>query len=257
MYGGFALLSMTMDKPKILAGPLFYGRKVLWMGCAFIMTVVCASTADVIYSLRKTAAKSDREVAAFRERSHLLDTLRGAMLRSVLLPESDTGRAISKQDLPAAHSRVNQLLEEFRTSLEGGSDQATQQRLKDLRASIDIFWDQLPDFREVNHLHPHESSPLDQTPDRIQIRHIARQIMELNTQQQDSAEAQIHREQQSFQRELVSSVMLTLLVLFGFVLGISHRIRKTEYLAERLYLEVVRHAPNCRIRGPSRAGAGR
>jgi hypothetical protein len=45
---------MNIDKPDFLAQPLFSGRKILWFGCAFILVVMCLSTADIIYSLRKT-----------------------------------------------------------------------------------------------------------------------------------------------------------------------------------------------------------
>ena len=89
---------MTLNQPEIIAKPLFSGRKILWVGCAFILAVMCVSTADIIYSLRKTAVRSDAVISAFRQRSHLLDSLRGLMLRSALSPEGDSERGMGPRN---------------------------------------------------------------------------------------------------------------------------------------------------------------
>ena len=225
------------ERPEIIAKPLFSGRKILWVGCIFILAVMCISTADVIYSLRKTAVKSDAVVSAFRQRSRLLETLRTLMLRSALSPDSDGERAIESSDLPAAHLQANQILGRFGASLGASGDEATQQRLDDLKSSINQYWDSLPSIREQNASHP--ATALVRTPERRQIRHIAHQIMDLNKEQQDRAGAQLHAEHDRLQGELLISSLLSLAVVFALIAGISYRIKTTERFAEQQYREVV------------------
>ncbi|WP_246409787.1 sensor histidine kinase [Granulicella aggregans] len=227
------------DRTKIIAKPLFSGRKILWVGCVFILAVMCVSTADVIYSLRKTAAKSDAVVSGFRQRSRLLETLRTLMLRSALSPDSDGERAIESSDLPAAHLQANQILEQFGASLGASGDEATQQRLDDLKSSINQYWDSLPIIREQNASHPVTPPPFFRGAERRQIRHIARQIMELNREQQDRAGAQLHAEHDRLQGELLISSLLSLAVVFALIAGISYRIKTTERFAEQQYKDVV------------------
>jgi hypothetical protein len=62
------LKSMSIDTPDLLGQPLFSGRKILLFCCAFILVVMCLSTGDVIYSLRKTAGRSDAVVSASERR---------------------------------------------------------------------------------------------------------------------------------------------------------------------------------------------
>jgi signal transduction histidine kinase len=230
---------MTTDTPKDIAKPLFSGRRILWVGCAFIMAVMSVSTADIIYSLRKTAARSDAVISAFRHRTHLLNTLRGLMIRSALSPESDGDRAMDASELPAAHLQADQILEEFGKSLEASGDEATQEKLADLRYSINRYWDSLPDIREQNGKLPHSAPPPVGSPERKQIRHIARQIIALNTEQQDRAEAQLHAEQDHLQGELLVSSLLSVAVVFALIAAISYRIKHTERYAETQYLDVV------------------
>ena len=230
---------MTLNQPEIIAKPLFSGRKILWVGCAFILAVMCVSTADIIYSLRKTAVRSDAVISAFRQRSDLLDSLRGLMLRSALSPEGESERAIDTSDLPAAHQQANQILEQFGRSLEASGDESTQQRLGDLRKSLNDYWDSLPSIRQQNGQHLQTTAPLAGTPERKQIRHIARQIMDLNREQQDRAESQLHTEQNRLQDELLVSSLLSLLIVFGLIAGMSYRIKTTERYAEIQYQDVL------------------
>jgi signal transduction histidine kinase len=228
-----------LSKSDALDSPLASGRVVLWIGCAFILAVICITTADVLYSLRKTSAKSDAVVSAFRERSHLLEALRGLMLRSARSPESDAERGMDASDLPSAHLRANQLLETFRASLEASGDEATQQRLRDLRFSIDRYWDALPAMRAWNGEHPRGTTQVAETPGRKQVRHIARQIMDLNREQQDRAEAQLRIEQERLQREIVIASALSLFAIVGLIAGISFRIRTVELYAKQQYRDVL------------------
>ncbi|HVR27564.1 MAG TPA: sensor histidine kinase [Candidatus Polarisedimenticolia bacterium] len=230
---------MTTDTPKNIAKPLFSGRRVLWVGCAFIMAVMSFSTAEIIYSLRKTGARSDAVISAFRHRTHLLNALRGLMIRSARSPNSDGERAMDASELPAAHLQADQMLEEFGKSLEASGDEATQETLADLRNSINRYWDSLPDIREQNGKLPHSAPPSVGSPERKQIRHIARQIIALNTEQQDRAEAQLHAEQDHLQGELLVSSLLSVAVVFALIAAISYRIKRTERYAETQYLDVV------------------
>jgi signal transduction histidine kinase len=231
---------MSTQKPDFLTQPLFSGRKILWFGCAFILIVMCLSTADVIYSLRRTAGKSDAVVSAFRQRSRMLEKLRALMLRSALSPDSDDDRAIDTRDLPAAHTQANQILEQFETSLEASGDQATQQRLTDLTLSITQYWTSLPSIRKENSKQPQGTAlPFAGTPGRKQIRHIARQIMDLNREQQDRAEAQLRAEHGRLQEKLLISSSLSLFVVLALIGGMSYRIRSTERFAAKQYMDVV------------------
>lgn len=231
---------MDIEKPGFLAQPLFSGRKILWFGCVFILVVMCLSTADVIYSLRKTADRSEAVVSAFRQRSRMLDRLRALMLHSALPPNRDDDRAIDTRDLPGAHVQANQILEQFEKSLEASGDKATQQRLTDLTLSINQYWNSLPRIREENSRHPQTTPvPFTGMRGRKQIRHIARQIMELNREQQDRAGAQLRAEHDRLQEELLISSSLSLLVVLVLVGGMSYRIRSTERFAEKQYLDVV------------------
>ena len=231
---------MSIDKPDFSPQPLFSGRKILWLGSAFILVVMCLSTADVIYSLRKTAARSDAVVSAFRHRSHVLDNLRSLMLRSALSPDSDDDRAIDTSDLPDAHVQANQILEQFEQSLEASGDEATQRRLADLRYSIDQYWTSLPSIRDENSKHRQAiTGPFTGTPGRKQIRHIARQIMDLNREQQDRAEAQLHAEHSRLEKELLVTSTLSLFVVLALIGAVSYRMRNTERLAEEQYSDVV------------------
>jgi signal transduction histidine kinase len=230
---------MTTDRPKNIAKPLFSGSRVLWVGCAFILAVMCVSTADVIYSLRKTAVRSDAVISAFRQRTHLLDKLRGLMLRSALSPDSGGERAMDASELPATHLQANQLLEQFGKSIEANGDDATQQRLVDLKSSINQYWDALPDIREQNGKLPRATPPSPGSPERRQIRHIARQINALNREQQDRAESQLHSEQDRLQGELLISSLLSLVIVVALIAGMSYRIKRTERYAETQYLDVV------------------
>ncbi len=231
---------MGIDKPDFLAQPLFSGRKVLWLGCAIILIVLCLSTADVIYSLRETVRRSDGVVSAFRQRSRMLDGLRTLMLRSALSPGNDDDRAISTGDLPAEHVQANQILEQFERSLEASGDEATQQRLSDLRFSLNQYWVSLPGIREQNSKHPQVvPRPFSGTPARRQIRHIARQIMDLNREQQDRAELQLSAEHDRLEKELLISSGVSLFVVLALIGAISYRIRTTERFAEEQYLDVV------------------
>ena len=233
------MLPKATDTPEIIARSLFSGRKVLWIGCAFILAVMCVSTADIIYSLRKTSARSDAMVSAFRQRSHLLDALRGLMLRSALSPDNVVERAIDTSDLPAVHLQANNILEQFGQSLEASGDEVTQHRLADLRISMNQYWDSLPRIREQNAKSLQTTTPLAGTPGRKQIRHIARQIMDLNREQQDRAEAQLRSEHHRLQGELLISSSLSLIVVLALITGISYRIKTTERYAEQQYADVV------------------
>ncbi len=230
---------MKTNRPENIAKPLFSGRRILGIGCAFILAVMCVSTADVIYSLRKTAVTSDAVISAFRQRTHLLDILRGLMIRSALSPDSAGQRAMDASELPVAHLQANEVLEQFGKSLEGSGDDATQQRLADLNSSINRYWDSLPDIREQNGKLPHSTQPSAGSPGRRQIRHIARQIVALNREQQDRAEAQLQAEQGRLQGELLVSSLLSLVVVFALIAGMSYRIRRTERYAETQYMDVV------------------
>jgi signal transduction histidine kinase len=231
---------MSTEKPDFQTQPLFSGRKILWFGCAFILIVMCLSTADVIYSLRRTAGKSDAVVSAFRQRSRMLEKLRALMLRSALSPDGDDDRAIDTQDLPAAHTQANQILEQFETSLEASGDEATQQRLTDLTLSINRYWNSLPGIREENSKNPQATTvPSPGTAERRQIRHSARQIMDLNREQQDRAGAQLRAEHDRLQEELLISSSLSILVVLALIGAMSHRIKSTERFAEKQYLNVV------------------
>jgi signal transduction histidine kinase len=161
------------------------------------------------------------------------------MLRSARSPESDSERAIDTSDLPAAHQQANQILAQFGTSLESSGDQSTQQRLDDLKISINDFWNSLPGIRQQNGEHLQPTAPLAGTPERKQIRRIARQIMELNREQQDRAESQLHAEQNRLQGELLVSSLLSLVVVFALIAGMSYRIKRTERYAEIQYQDVV------------------
>ena len=212
----------------------------MWLGSAFILVVMCLSTADVIYSLRKTAARSDAVVSAFRHRSHMLDNLRSLMLRSALSPDFDDDRAINTSDLPGAHVQANQILEQFERSLEASGDEATQRRLADLRDSIDQYWRSLPGIREENSNHRQAmTGSFTGTPGRKQIRHIARQIMDLNREQQDRAEAQLRAEHHRLEKELLITSTLSLFVVLALIGAVSYRIRNTERFAEEQYSDVV------------------
>ena len=228
-----------MNRPENITGPLFSGRKILGICCAFILAVMCISTADIIYSLRKTAIRSDAVIYAFRQRTHLLDTLRGLMVRSALPPDSGSERAIDATELPVAHLQANAVLEEFARSLGASGDTATQQRLADLRSSINEYWDSLPDIREQNGKLPHSIQKTAGSAGRRQVRHIARQISWLNREQQDRAEAQLQAEQRHLQGELLVSSLLSLTVVFALIAGMSYRIRRTERYAETQYSDVV------------------
>jgi signal transduction histidine kinase len=232
---------MSIDTPDLLGQPLFSGRKILLFCCAFILVVMCLSTGDVIYSLRKTAGRSDAVVSAFRQRSRMLERLRALMLRSALSPDSDDDRAIDSGDLPGAHVQANQILKQFEKSLEASGDEATQQRLTDVTLSINQYWNSLPGIREENSKNPQAttaSSP--RTAERRQIRHIARQIMDLNREQQDRAEAQLRAEHERLQEELLISSSLSILVVLALIGGMSYRIKSTERFAEKQYLNVVK-----------------
>jgi signal transduction histidine kinase len=138
------------------------------------------------------------------------------------------------------HMQANQILEQFKKSLETSGDEATQQRLSDLTLSINQYWDSLPGIREENGEHPQAiTGPFARTPGRRQIRHIARQIMDLNREQQDRAEAQLRAEHERLQKELLLSSSLSLLVVLVLIGGMSYRIRSTERFAEKQYLDVV------------------
>ena len=230
---------MTIDRPENTAKPLFSGRKTLWVGCAFILAVMCVSTADVIYSLRKTAVRSDAVISTFRQRTHLLNTLRGLMVRSALTRDSGGQRALDASELPAAHVQANQVLEEFGKSLEATGDAGTQQKLADLRSSINDYWDSLPDIREQNGNLLQSTEPSAGSPERRQIRHIARQIGALNREQQDRTEAQLHAEQNRLQGELLVSSLLSLVAVFALIGGISYRMKRIERHAETQYRDVV------------------
>jgi signal transduction histidine kinase len=227
------------DRPENVAKPLFSGWKISWVGCAFILAVMCVSTADVIYSLRKTAVRSDAVISAFRQRTHLLDTLRGLMIRSALSPDSGSQRAMDASELPAAHLQADQVLEQFEKSLEANDRDVTQKRLAELRNSINQYWDSLPDIREQNGKLLQSTPPPAGSFERRQIRHITRQISALNREQQDRAEEQLHAEQYRLQRELLISSLLSLVVVFALIAGMSYRIRRTERFAENQYLGVV------------------
>ena len=230
---------MPTDRPENIAKPLSSARKILWVGCAFILAVMCVSTADVIYSLRKTAVRSDAVISAFRQRTHLLDTLRSLMIRSALAPDSGGQRALDASELPAAHSQANQVLEEFEKSLGASVDHGARQRLADLRSSINRYWDSLPDIREQNRLLPQSTPPPAGSPERRQIRHIARQINALNREQQDRAEAELNAEQNRLQAELLFSSLLSLVVVIALIAGMSYRVKRTERRAEAQYTDVV------------------
>ena len=226
-------------KPESAAISLFSGRKVLWVRFAFILVVMCLSTADIVYSLRKTAVRSDAVISAFRERTRLLESLRGLMLRSALSPENGSQRAMEASELPATHERATQLLERFGESIEASSDHNTQQTLADLRSSIDQYWAALPDIREQNGRLPSSTQPSPGSPERRQIRHIAREINALNREQQDHAEIQLHAEQSRLQVELLVTSLVALAVVFALIAGMSYRIRRTEQYAESQYKDVV------------------
>ena len=233
------MLPIMTDRPENIARPLFSGRKILGIGCAFILAVMCASTGEVIYSLRKTAIRSDAVIYAFRHRTHLLDTLRGLMVRSALSPDSGSQRAMDASELPIAHLQANEVLEEFGKSLEASGEDATQQRLADLRKSMNEYWDSLPDIREQNGKLPLSVQQAAGSTGRRQIRHIARQISALNREQQDRAEAQLQVEQRHLQGEVLVSSLLSLVVVFALIAGMSYRIRRTERYAETQYADVV------------------
>ena len=187
-------LPMGMDSTLNIARTHHSGSKILWVGCAFILTVMCISTADVVYSLRKTAARSDAVVSTFRERTHLLDRLRGLMIRSALATDSGGQRALDDTELPAAHLQAIQALEAFGSLLEASGDTGTQQRIIALRSSVDSYWHSLPEIREQNGKLPHSAQPSAGSPERRQIRSIVQQIRALNREQQDRAEAQLQAE---------------------------------------------------------------
>ncbi len=177
--------------------------------------------------------------SAFRQRTRLLDGLRGLMLRSALSPDSGNERAMDASELPATHERANRLLEQFGSSIEAGSDKNTEEKLAELRDSIDHYWAALPDLREQNGKLPPAARPSAGSPERRQIRHIARQINALNREQQDRAETQLHAEQTRLQAELLVSSLIALALVFVLIAGMSFRIRRTERYAESQYREVV------------------
>ncbi len=230
---------MPTNGPQNIVKPLFSGNKILWVGCALILAVMCVSTADVIYSLRNTAVKSDAVISGFRQRTHLLDALRRLMVRSALAPDVDDQRALDTSDLPAAHTQANQILQEIAQSLEASGDDSTQQRFADLRTSIDRYWDSLPNIREQNGKVPPSLQAPAGSPERKQIRQISRQIRALNREQQDRAEAQLKAEQGRLQGELLVSSVLSLVLVFALVLGMYFRLKKTEHSAQQRYADVV------------------
>ncbi len=230
---------MATEQPENTAKPLFSGRKVLGIGCAFILAVMCVSTADILYSLRKTAVRSDAVILAFRQRTRLLDTLRSLMIRSALPPDSGGQRAMDASELPVAHVQANEVLKQFAKSLDASGDDATRQTLAELRDSIDRYWDSLPGIREENEKLPHPAQVSAGSPGRRQVRRITRQITALNREQQDRAEAQLHAEQGRLQGELLISSLLSLVVVFTLIAGMYYRIRRTERYAEVQYRDVV------------------
>lgn len=230
---------MTTDRPENITGPLFTGQKILWVGCALILTVMCLSTADIIYSLRRTAARNDAVLNLSSKRTHLLDRIRGLMIRSGLSPDGDGQRALDSSELPAAHLQAEQILEEFGRSLDASGEEATQQKLAELKNSIDQYWASLPEIRQQNQGHPQSGPPLPGSPERKQIRHIARQIIALNHEQESRAQTQLHAEQNRLQGELLISSLLSLAVVFGLITVMSYRIKRTERYAAAQYQDVV------------------
>ena len=230
---------MSTDKGQHVAKPLFSGGKILWVGCAFIFAVMCVSTADIIYSLRKTAIRSDAVISTFRQRTHLLDALRGLMIRSALPTDGGVQRATDASELPATHLQATQLLVQFGKLLDARGDDGTQQRLTDLRSSINQYWESLPDIREQNGKLSHPTPPAPGSLERRQIRHITHQINVLNREQQDRAESQLHAEQKRLEGELLISSLLCLVIVVALIAGISYRIRRTERYAEAQYTDVV------------------
>lgn len=227
------------DRLENIASPLLSGRRILWVGCALILAVMCISTADIIYSLRKAAARSDAVTALSRQRSHLLDRIRGLMLRSALSPENRGQRGLDASELPAAHLQAGELLDEYGRSLDEGGAEATQQKLADLKNAIDQYWASLPAMRALNEEHPDATQPLPGSQERIQIRHIVRQITALNNEQADRAQTELHAEQIHLQNEILVSSLLSLGVVFGLIAAISYRIRYTERYAATQYQQVV------------------
>ncbi|WP_233580906.1 sensor histidine kinase [Acidipila sp. EB88] len=193
----------------------------------------------MIYSLRKTAVRSDAVIYAFRQRSHLLDTLRGLMVRSALSPASGSDRAMDASELPVAHLEANEVLAEIGKSLEASGEGATKQQLTELKSSIDEYWDSLPNIREQNGKLPPSVQQAAGSTGRRQIRHIARQISALNREQQDRAETRIQAEQHRLQGEVLLSSSLSLAVVLALIVGMSYRIRRTERYAETQYANVV------------------
>ncbi|WP_157178394.1 sensor histidine kinase [Terriglobus roseus] len=236
--GGEAVALVSTGKPNIAKQHLS-GMKVLWVGCAFILAVMCVSTADIIYSLRKTSIRSDAVISAFRERTHLLDTLRALMLRSALSPNNAGERAMDESQLPTTHLQASKALEDFGRSLEASGDDATQQRLADLKTSIDRYWESLPDIRQQNGKLRDSIQPRAGSPERRQIRRITRQINALNREQQDRTEAKLHEEHQRLQGELLLASLLSLAAVIALVTGMSYRLRASEGQAESQYQAVV------------------
>lgn len=226
---------MTTDVPQKRDKPLFSGNKVLWVGCALILVVMCLSTADIIYSLRQTSVRSEAVISAFRQRTRLLDTLRGLMIRSALAPDSGGQRAMDDSELPATHAEANRVVEQIVKSSEASGDASTGNRLADLRNSIDQYWDALPAIRERNGAMPEATQRLRSSPERRQVRRIARQINALNRDQQDRAEAQLNAEQRRLQAELLVSSVLAFVIVLALVAVMSYRIKRAERLAEMQY----------------------
>ncbi|WP_446743386.1 sensor histidine kinase [Silvibacterium acidisoli] len=161
------------------------------------------------------------------------------MLRSGLSPENGGQRAMDESELPAAHLQAEQLLEEFGRTLDARGEEATQQKLVELKNSIDKYWDSLPEIRAQNENHPRSAPPMPGSPERMQIRHIARQIMALNNEQEERTQAQLHAEQDRLQGELLVSSLLSLVVVFGLIAAMSYRIKLAERYAAAQYQEIV------------------
>ncbi|MGI4756814.1 MAG: sensor histidine kinase [Janthinobacterium lividum] len=138
-------------------------------------------------------------------------------------------------ELPATHAEANRVVEQIVKSSEASGDASTGNRLADLRNSIDQYWDALPAIRERNGAMPEATQRLRSSPERRQVRRIARQINALNRDQQDRAEAQLNAEQRRLQAELLVSSVLAFVIVLALVAVMSYRIKRAERLAEMQY----------------------
>lgn len=226
--------------------PLASGQRILWFGFASLLVLMALIGFDVTASLRRTTERNAALMKGFRERDHILDELREAMIQSGVilrdfLAERDPLRSARERlQIEQLRMRTEELLRLYGERI----PPAQTEMFADLRTGVRAYWKLFApslQWSPQDRAAKGEAYRLDAVgPLRSEVLRLRHEINRLNQNQLDAGEDEIAAEHSHLRNRLILAAALAVAIGCFLAVMVMWKIRSLERAAAGQYRRVSR-----------------